>query len=323
MLQRSSALMLAVVTLIASAAAFAQGYPNKPIRIVVPFAPGGNVDVNARAIAPGMSELLGQPVIVENRPGAGGMIGGEHVAKSAPDGYTLLMATNSIYSIAPSVYPKPLYHPVRDFAAVSALTSVPFILVVHPSVPVKNFKEFAAIAKSARPKLTLANGGTGTSSHLVGELMQMQIGSTMPTVPYKGSGPALIDIVGGHVDAFVDQLSTSIVYVRAGRLRAIAVTTDKRSSQLPDVLTLAESGLKGFDATTIAGLLAPAATPKEIIERLNAAAVKTINQPAIKSRFAELGADTIGNSPGEFAAYVKDDYAKWYKVVKDANIKVD
>ena len=192
-------LLLAIaLPLLPFAAAQAQTYPTKPIRIVVPFAPG-------------MSELLGQPVIVENRAGAGGMIGGEHVAKSPPDGYTLLMATNSIFSIVPSVYPKPLYHPVRDFAAVTALTSVPFILTVHPSVPARTFSEFRAIAKSGQPKLVLANGGTGTSSHLVGELMQMQIGSHMPSIPYKGSGPALVDLVGGHVDAFIDQLSTSIV----------------------------------------------------------------------------------------------------------------
>jgi tripartite-type tricarboxylate transporter receptor subunit TctC len=319
---RAIALILAATALIASDAR-AQSYPIKPIRIVVPFAPGGNVDINARAIAPGMSEILGQPVVVENRAGAGGMIGADHVAKSPPDGYTLVMATNSIFSIVPSVYPKPLYHPVRDFAAVSALTSVPFVLVVHPSVPAKSFKEFALLAKSARTKLILANGGTGTSSHLVGELMQMQIGSSMPSVPYKGSGPALIDLVGGHVDALIDQLSTSIVYVRSGRLRALGVTTDKRSSQLPETPTLSEAGLTGFDATTIAGLLAPAGTPAEIIDRLNAAAVKTINQATVKARFAELGADTIGNSPAAFAAYIKSDYAKWYKVVKDANIKVE
>jgi tripartite-type tricarboxylate transporter receptor subunit TctC len=200
---------------------------------------------------------------------------------------------------------------------------VPFVLVIHPSVPARTFKEFVAIVKSQPGKMTLANAGFGTSNHLVGELIQLQVGTKMPSIPYKGSGPALIDLLGGQVDAHVDQLTASIGHIKSGKIRALGVTTDKRSSQLPDVPTLAEAGLKGFDATTLTGLMAPAGTPREIIDRLNAAVVKVVNQPAVKARFAELGADTIGNSPAEFAAYVKDDYAKWYKVVKDANIKVE
>jgi tripartite-type tricarboxylate transporter receptor subunit TctC len=323
MIDRWLTLALAAVALMAGGTAFAQNYPTKTIRIVVPFAPGGNVDINARAIAPGMSELLGQSVVVDNRGGAGGMIGAELVAKSAPDGYTLMMASNSVYSVAPSVYSKPLYHPIRDFTAISALTSVPFVLVIHPSVPAKTFREFVAIVKSQPGKMTLANAGFGTSNHLVGELMQIQLGTKMASIPYKGSGPALIDLLGGQVDAHVDQLTASMGHIKSGRIRALAVTTDKRSTQLPMVPTLAESGLKGFDATTATGLMAPAGTPKEIIERLSAAAIKVVNQPLVKSRFAELGADTIGSTPAEFAAYIKDDFAKWYKVVKDAGITVD
>lgn len=322
-MERLTRFTLAAVVLLSSAVAFGQGYPSKTIRIVVPFAPGGNVDINARVIAPGLTELLGQSVVVENRGGAGGMIGAELVAKSPPDGYTLMMASNSVYSVAPSVYAKPLYHPIRDFTAISALTSVPFVLVIHPSVPAYNFRQFVAIVKSNPGKMTLANAGVGTSNHLVGELMQIQVGTKMPSIPYKGSGPALIDLLGGQVDAHVDQLTASIGYIKSGKIRALGVTTDKRSSQLPEVPTLAEGGLKGFDATTLTGLMAPVGTPKELIDRLHAAIVKAVNRPTVKARFAELGADTIGNSPVEFAAYVKDDFAKWYKVVKDANIKVD
>ncbi len=303
--------------------ALAQGFPTKPIRVVVPFAPGGNVDINARAIAPGLREVLGQSVIVDNRAGAGGMIGSEHVAKAPADGYTLLMASNSVYSVAPSVFSKPLYHPVNDFTAVSMLTSVPFVLVIHPSVPARTFRDFVAIVKSNPRGMTIANAGVGTSNHLVGELMQMQAGTRMASIPYKGSGPALIDLLGGQVDAHVDQLTASMGHIKSGRIRALGVTTNKRSSQLPDVPTLAEAGLKGFDATTATGLLAPAGTPRDVVDRLNAAAVKAINQASVKARFAELGAETIGSSPAEFGAYIREDFAKWFKVVKDAGIKAD
>jgi tripartite-type tricarboxylate transporter receptor subunit TctC len=312
-----------VAALLATPQAAAQSFPTKPVRIVVPFAPGGNVDINARAVAPGMREALGHTVIVDNRAGAGGMIGAEHVAKAAADGHTLLMASNSVYSVAPSVYSKPLYDPLRDFVAVSMLTSVPFVLVIHPSVPAKTFKEFVAIVKANPKKMTLANAGVGTSNHLVGELIQMQVGTRMPAIPYKGSGPALVDLMGGQVDAHVDQLTASMGHIRSGRIRAIAVTTNKRSAQLPDVPTLAEQGLKGFDATTATGLLAPANTPREIVERLNAAAVKAVQDTAVRTRFAELGAETIGSPASHFAAYIKEDFAKWAKVVKQSGIRAD
>jgi len=313
------AALTAALTLL-SGAALAQAFPAKSIRIVVPFAPGGNVDINARAIAPGMTELLGQTVVVDNRAGAGGMIGAEIVAKSPADGYTLGMFSNSVYSVAPNVFAKPLYNPIRDFTPVVALTSVPFVLVIHPSVPAKTLKEFVAIEKSRPGKMTLANAGVGTSNHLVGELIQLSTGTKMASIPYKGSGPALIDLLGGQVDSHVDQLTASIGYIKSGRIRAIAVTTDKRSSQLPDVPTLAEQGLKGFDATTITGLVAPAGTPKDIVDRLNAAAVKVINQPVIKSRFADLSAEVIGSTPAWFGDYIMEDFARWTKVMKDAGI---
>ena len=315
--------ILFALLLALTAGAQAQNYPAKTIRIVVPFAPGGNVDINARAVAPGLTELLGQPVVVDNRAGAGGMIGGEIVAKAAPDGYTIGMASNSVYSVAPNVFAKPLYHPLRDYAAISGISNVPFVLVIHPSVPAKTFKEFVALVKTKPGQMTMATAGTGTSNHLVGELIQMNAGIRMTGVPYKGSGPALIDLLGGQVDSHIDQLTASMGYVRSGKIRALAVTTDKRAPLLPDVPTLAEQGLKGFDATTITGLLAPAATPKDIIDRLHSAVVKVTAQQTLRDRFAALGATTLGNSPAEFADYIKQDYAKWQKVVKEANIRAE
>lgn len=313
----------AAALIIAGPAVFAQAYPVKPLRIVVPFAPGGNVDINARAIAPGLNEIFGQQVLVENRAGAGGMIGGEFVARAPADGYTLAMASNSVYSVAPNVFSKPRYHPVKDFAAISGISNVPFVIVLHPSVPAKNLKEFIALVKSKPGQMTMATAGTGTSNHLVGELFQISAGVRMTGVPYKGSGPALTDLIGGQVDSHVDQLTASMGYIQSGRIRALAVTTDKRAPLLPNVPTLDEQGLKGFDATTITGLLAPAGTPKEVIDRVHAAVVKVTSQQAIRDRFAALGATTLGNSPAEFADYIRQDYAKWQKVVAAANIRSD
>lgn len=311
------------VALALCASAQAQTYPVKSIRIVVPFAPGGNVDINARAVAPGLTELLGQPVVVDNRAGAGGMIGGEIVAKAPPDGYTLCMASNSVYSVAPNVFAKPLYNPVRDFAAISGISNVPFVLVLHPSVPAQTFKAFVALVKTRPGQMTMATAGTGTSNHLVGELIQISAGIRMTGVPYKGSGPALIDLLGGQVDSHIDQLTASMGYIRSGKIRALAVTTDKRAPLLPEVPTLAEQGLQGFDATTITGLFAPANTPKEIIDRLHGAIVKVTAQQSLRDRFAALGATTLGSPPAEFAEYVRQDYAKWQKVVKAANISAN
>lgn len=314
---------VAAIALLAGNAAWSQAYPNKPVRIVVPFAPGGNVDINARAIAPGLGDIFGQQILVENRAGAGGMLGGEFVARAPADGYTLVMASNSVYSVAPNVFSKPRYNPVKDFAAISGISNVPFVIVLHPSVPARNLKEFIALVKSKPGQMTMATAGTGTSNHLIGELFQMNAGVRMTGVPYKGSGPALTDLLGGQVDSHVDQLTASMAYIRAGRIRALAVTTDKRAPLLPNVPTLDEQGLKGFDATTITGLLAPAGTPKDVIERVHAAVVKVTAQPAIRERFAALGALTLGNSPAEFGEYVRQDYAKMQKVVQAANIRAD
>lgn len=314
---------VAAIVMLAGNAAWSQAFPSKPVRIVVPFAPGGNVDINARAIAPGLGDIFGQQILVENRAGAGGMLGGEFVARAPADGYTLLMASNSVYSVAPNVFSKPRYNPVKDFAAISGISNVPFVIVLHPSVPAKNLKEFIALVKSKPGQMTMATAGTGTSNHLIGELFQMNAGVRMTGVPYKGSGPALTDLLGGQVDSHVDQLTASMAYIQSGRIRALAVTTDHRAPLLPNVPTLAEQGLKGFDATTITGLLAPAGTPKEVIDRVHAAVVKVTAQPAIRERFGALGATTLGNSPAEFGDYVRQDYAKMQKVVQAANIRAD
>jgi tripartite-type tricarboxylate transporter receptor subunit TctC len=301
----------------------AQAYPAKPVRIIVPFAPGGAVDITARAIAPGLTEQFGQSFIVDNRGGAGGIIGADLVAKSAPDGYTLLMGSNSTVSVAPSLYPKNPYHPIRDFAPVSLVATMPFVLDVHPSVPAKSVKELIALAKAKPGRLSMASGGTGSSNQLVGELFQLLTAVKFTHVPYKGAGPAGVDLMGGQVDLLFDQLASSANYIKSGKLRALAVTSKARAAAVPAVPTMLESGVPKLEATNITGVLAPAGTPAEIIARLHAAVAKAANQSVVKERFAGIGVDAVGGTPAEFAAYIKEDFARWTQVVKDANIKVE
>ncbi len=314
---------LAAITLAFAATAGAQNYPTKPIRLIVPFAAGGTVDISARGIAPGLSELLGQNVIVDNRGGAGGIIGADLVAKAAPDGYTLLMGSNSTVSVAPSLYPKNPYHPIRDFAPISLIATTPFVLVEHPSVPAKTVKELIALAKSKPGRLTMASGGTGSSNHLVGELFQSLTGTRLTHVPYKGAAPAGIDLMAGQVDLLFDQLPTSVGPVKAGKFRALAVTSKARAAVLPEVPTMRESGVLNYEVINITGVLAPAGTPADILEKLNAAMLKVLSQPAVRERFAAVALDARGGTPGEFAAFIKEDFARWTQVVKDANIKVE
>ena len=301
----------------------AVNYPGRPIRMIVPFAPGGNVDINARAVAPGLGQLLGQQVIVDNRAGAGGTIGTDVVAKSAPDGYTLLMASSSIMTNGPAVYPKLPYDIVRDFAAVGRVAVVPLVIVVHPSLPARNTKELIAFARAQGDKLVFANAGVGTTNHLIAELFMIRTGTRMTLIPYKGSAPALIDLVAGHVFGHVDQISSALPYIQAGRIRAIAVTTAKRAVALPEVPTLAESGVPGFDASTVTGILAPAKTPRDVVQKLNAALSQVLAQPAVKERFAALGAEVQPSTSDELAAWIREDLAIWMKVVKQAGIKLE
>lgn len=313
----------AAIALASAAAAGAQTYPAKPIRLIVPFAAGGTVDISARGIAPGLSEVLGQNVIVDNRGGAGGIIGADLVAKAAPDGYTLLMGSNSTVSVAPSLYPKNPYHPIRDFAPISLVATTPFVLVVHPSVPAKTLKELIALAKSRPGKMTMASGGTGSSNHLVGELFQSLTGTRLTHVPYKGAAPAGVDLMAGQVDLLFDQLATSVGPAKSGKFRALAVTSKARAAVLPEVPTMLESGVLNFEVINITGMLAPAGTPANILEKLNAAALKVLGQPAVRERFAAIALEARGGTPDEFAAFIKEDFARWTKVVKQANIKVE
>ena len=291
--------------------------------MIVPFAPGGNVDITARLVAPGLQEALGQPVVVENRPGAGGTIGADAVAKSAPDGYTLLMGSNSTFSVAPSLYPKNPYNPLADFAPVVMIASAPFVLVVNPGVAAKDARELVALAKSTPGKLTMSSAGTGSSNHLVGEFFQEISGTRFTHVPYKGSGQALTDLMGGQVNLHFDQITSAASHIQGGKLRALMVTARERVPMLPDVPTAAEAGYSTFEATNVTGLIAPAGTPREVIEKLNAAVQKVIAQPAIRAKFAEIGAQTTGGAPEQFGAYIREDLAKWTRIVRQANVKVE
>ena len=260
----SAAIVTTMVLLSAALSAAAQTYPSKPIRMIVPFAPGGNVDITARTVAPGLGEALGQQVLVENRPGAGGIIATALVAKAAPDGYTLLMASSSVMTNGPALYPKLPYDIVRDFAPIGRVSMVPLAIVVHPSVPAKTTKELIAVAKAQGGNMLMANAGVGTTNHLIAELFMIRSGARMHLIPYKGSGPALVDLVAGHVFAHVDQISSALPFIQSGRIRAIAVTTAKRAAALPAIPTLAESGVPGFDASTVTGILARVLTSSSI-----------------------------------------------------------
>jgi tripartite-type tricarboxylate transporter receptor subunit TctC len=304
-------------------AALAQGYPARPIRIIVPFAPGGNVDITARLVAPGLTEALGQPVVVENKPGAGGTIGADQVAKSTPDGYTLLMGSNSTFSVAPSLYPKNPYDPLRDFAPVIMIASAPFVLITHPAAVSRTPRELVTQAKANPGKLTMSSAGTGSSNHLVGELFQEISGARFTHIPYKGSGQALTDLMGGQVDLHFDQITSAASHIQAGKLRALMVTAPQRVPMLPDVPTASEAGYPAFEATNVTGIMAPAGTPREVIDKLNAATRKVILQPAFREKLAGLGADAVGGAPEQFAAYIRDDLSKWTRIVKDAHVKVE
>jgi tripartite-type tricarboxylate transporter receptor subunit TctC len=323
MTRASAAAIAAAVLIFSVTPAAAQTYPSRPIRMIVPFAPGGNVDINARAVAPGLGQLLGQQVIVDNRAGAGGTIGTDTVAKSAPDGYTLLMASSSIMTNGPAVYPKLPYDIVRDFAPVGRVAVVPLVIIVHPSLPARNTGELIAIAKAQDGKLVFANAGVGTTNHLIAELLMIRTGARMTLIPYKGSAPALIDLVAGHVYGHVDQISSALPYIKAGRIRAIAVTTAKRAVALPAVPTLAESGVPGFDASTVTGILAPARMPRDVVQKLNIALGQVLAQAAVKERFAAVGAEVQPSSSDELAAWIRDDLAVWVNVVKQAGIKLE
>jgi tripartite-type tricarboxylate transporter receptor subunit TctC len=312
----------ALATLLASSGAMAQTWPAKTITIIVPFATGGTTDVLARTVGQELSKSLGQSVIIENKPGAGATVGADYVAKSRPDGYTLLVGAVH-HTIATSVYKKLPYDFQRDLAPVTVLALVPNVLVVNTKVPAKNVKELLALAKSSPGKLTFGSNGNGTGQHLIGAQFGIAGGVDILHVPYKGSGPLTIDLLGGQIDMSFDTITPVLSHIRAGKLHPLAVTTIKRSAALPDVPTLDEAGLKGFDLGTWFGVLAPAATPKEIVTRLNSEIVKIVNSPDFRKKMEDIGAVPIGSTPAEMTTQIKNDTERFSKLVKDAKITVE
>lgn len=308
--------LFAAIALLLPHAAWSQAYPNRPIRIICAFAAGGVVDITARAIAVELTRLLGQPVIVENKPGANGNIGGTEAARSAPDGYTLFLTGASQFAITPLLYAKMPFDPIKDFVPVAPLVAFSNLLVVHPSVPAKSVQELIALAKSRPGKLSFASAGSGTSIHLSGEMFKSMAGIDMIHIPYKGSGAAQINLLGGQVDMMFDSLPTSMVNAKAGKLRPLAVTGAKRSPLFPEVPTIAESGLPGYESTAWLGLVVPVGTPKEIIAKLNAKVIEGANSKEFRERWEPLGYEIITGSPESMAAMLKADIARWAPVVK-------
>ncbi len=303
--------------------AFAQKWPDKPVKLVVPYPPGGNVDTAARIVAPGMQEALGQPVIVENKAGAGGMIAGEFVAKSPADGYTLFFTANSPLLHAPIIFNRPAYQWDKDFTPVSSVSFTPVVLLAHPSVPVRTVKELLELATREPGKLAMSTPSAGTTNHLLSELLQGLTGARWLTVHYKGNAPASTAMLGGEVQLSFDQVSVSLPFIKQGRVRALAVTTEKRVPSLPDVPTFAEAGVRGIEAATFTGVVAPAGTPKEVIARIHVAMAKTLADKAVIEKFDALGAEARSTTPEEFTAYLKAEYEKWTPVIRKANIRAN
>jgi tripartite-type tricarboxylate transporter receptor subunit TctC len=314
--------LAALAALALAGASFAQGYPTKPVRLIVPFPPGGGTDNLGRLVAQKLGEALGQQVTVENRPGAGTIIGTEAAAKAPPDGYTLLMAQTAT-GINPSIYPKLPYDTLRDFVPVVLVATAPTLLVVNPQVPAKNLQELLALAHAKPGTLNFPSGGNGTSPHMAGEFFKSLTGAKLVHVPYKGGGPAITDLLGGQVQLMFDTMPSIMPHVKAGKLRPIALAAPARSPELPEVPTFAESGLAAFEADAWYGIFAPAGTPREIVDRINAEVNKILSAPDVRERMKGLGADPVGKSPEFFGEFVRAEIAKWAKVVKEAGIKLE
>jgi tripartite-type tricarboxylate transporter receptor subunit TctC len=317
MLRSAVALLLAI----ASFAAAAQNYPNRPVKIIVPYAVGGSADVYGRVLAAKLSEALGQPFVIENRPGAGAIVGTDAVAKSAPDGYTLLVMSNT-HTVNETLFPKKPYQLMRDLAPITGINSQDLLLVANPKGPASNLKEFLAYAKKNPGKLNYASSGPGTPYHMAGELFKYMAGVDIVHIPHKGSDQARTAVLAGEVDIMFDAISTIIGQVNAGKLKALGTSGKTRSPVTPDVPTLSEAGVPGYEATIWLGLMAPAGTPKPIIDGLNSAVNKVINSPDVKENWAKQGALPMGMTPDEFGKFIRADVQKWAKLVKETGMKV-
>lgn len=307
----------------AAASAGAVEFPSRPIRIIVPFTPGSGTDIVGRAVAQSLTESWRQSMVVDNRPGAGGTIAGETVAKANPDGYTLMLGNVSTLAIARSLYTRLTYDPLTDFAPITLITTSENVIVVHPSVPVDSVKSLIAYAKAKPRQLNYGSAGSGTTSHLGGAMFSAMAGVEMTHVPYKGSGPSLTDLLGGQLQLSFASVPTALAHIKAGRLRALAVTRLERSKTLPDLPTVHESGLTGFDISLWQGIVAPAGAPRAILTKLNAQIVANLKTPELKAKLAAQGLEVVGSTPGEFGAYIKAEADKWAKVVKASGARAD
>ena len=327
MTTRQSLFGIAAMAAVALAAIWPAGaqaaFPDRPIMLVVPFPAGGSTDLVARVVAEKMSQDLGQQIVVDNRGGAGGNVGAAAAAKADPDGYTILMGTVATHSINSALYRKMPYDPVKDFAPISLLVVVPNVLVVNPDFPAKNVQELIALLKEKPGEYSYASSGNGTPLHLSGELFKSMAGVDMVHVPYKGAGPALVDVMGGHVPIMFDNLPSSAEHIRAGKLRGLAVTTAERSPSMPELPTIAELGLPGYETYTWNALFAPAGTPPDVITTLNEAAVAAVQDPGVKAKLATMGASVVGSTPEELGQHVAAEMAKWAPVVKASGAQID
>ena len=315
--------LIALAALAFSLLVHAQEFPTHPVRIVVPWPPSGNVDITARTVAPALGEALGQQIIVDNRAGAAGTIGSAAVAKSPPDGYTLLLGSSGTITAGPAVFKTLPYDPVRDFVAVGGIQSVPIVLTAAPKTPVSSFQDYMQLARSKPGQLSIASAGSGSSNHLAIELFMRMADVKLLHVPYKGSGPAITDLLGSQVESMMDQLTASIGHIREGRIKPLAITSRTRSPLLPSVPTLDELGVKGYEASTFTGIFAPAETPRPVLDKLSSSLKKALANDTVRERYRSMGVEIIDSSQAEFAAFVRADLEKWRRVAREGNIAVE
>ncbi len=321
-MHRLIAVLIVGMLALAAQPAQSQTYPSGPIKIIVPFPPGGNVDVTARLIAPAISEILGQPIVVENRSGAGGLVGTAAAIGSKPDGYTLLMGSSGTLTVGPNVFPNWPHDPIKGITPISNIQFVPLALIVRADSPIKSVQQLVQMAKDKPGEMTAAGGGLGTANHLSAELFQMLTGTKIVLVSYRGAGPAMTDLLGGHVQFFFDQASTTVPQVQGGTIRALAVTSPKRWPSLPDTPTFTELGLEKFQVLNVCGLVGPAGLDPGIVEKLRDATVKALAKPEVREGFTKLGVEIDGSDPQTFAAFIKEDLERWSRVIVEGKVKV-